>query len=114
MNAEFSDVPVLKRSADYQFVERLAHLEGRIESLDQLEVRISKELEDLRYLVLESTKQTQQIMENQEIYQPTLKSINRIIDAGLVLRWIVLFTIGTLAAVGTVATAWDAIRSWIK
>jgi len=114
MNVELSNAQLLKQSTDYQFVERLAHLEGRIESLDLLEVRISKELEDLRHLVLESTKQTQQIMENQEIYQPTLKSIDRIIDAGLVLRWIVLFTIGTLAAVGTVATAWDTIRSWIK
>lgn len=114
MNSELSNAPVLKRPMDYQFIDRLAHLEGRIESLDQLEVRISKELEELRHLVLESTKQTQKIMENQEIYQPTLKSIDRIIDAGLVLRWIVLFTIGTLAAVGTVVTAWDTIRSWIK
>lgn len=104
----------LKRSTDYQFVERLVHLEGRIESLDQFEKRIGEELEELRYIVLESTKKTQQIMENQEIYQPTLKSIDRIIDAGLILRWIVLFTIGTLAAVGTFATAWDTIRSWVK
>lgn len=113
MKEESSDW-ILRRTTDYQFVEHVARLEGRVETLEQVDEKLREELDELREMIRETTETSHRILNSQEVYTPTLDSINRLIDAGLVLRWIVLFTIGTLAAVGTLATAWDTIRSWIK
>lgn len=105
---------ILRRTTDYQFVEHVARLESRVENLEQVDEKVRAELDELHKMIQENSVTSQKILDSQEVYTPTLNSINRLIDAGLVLRWIVLFTIGVLAAVGTVATAWDTLRSWIK
>jgi hypothetical protein len=105
---------ILRRTTDYQFVEHVARLESRVESLEVVDEKVRLELDELREMIKETTETTHKILSSQEVYAPTLNSINRLIDAGLVLRWIVLFTIGALAAVGTVATAWETFRSWLK
>lgn len=113
MKEESSDW-ILRHTTDYQFVAHVARLEERVETLEQVDEKLREELDELRAMIRETTETSHRILNSQEVYTPTLNSINRLIDAGLVLRWIVLFTIGTLAAVGTLATAWDTIRSWIK
>ena len=105
---------ILRRTTDYQFVEHVARLESRVEMLEQVDEKLRTELDELREMIRETAETSRRILDSQDVYTPTLDSINRLIDAGLILRWIVLFSIGALAAIGTVATAWDAIRSWIK
>jgi len=105
---------ILRRTTDYQFVEHVTRLEGRVKALEQADEKLRVELDELHTMIRETAEMSRRILDSQDVYTPTLNSINRLIDAGLVLRWIVLFTIGALAAVGTVATAWETIRSWIK
>lgn len=105
---------ILRRTTDYQFVEHVTRLEGRVKALEQADEKLRVELDELHTMIRETEEMSRRILDSQDVYTPTLNSINRLIDAGLVLRWIVLFTIGALAAVGTVATAWETIRSWIK
>ena len=105
---------ILRRTTDYQFVEHVARLESRVEMLEQVDEKLRIEMDELRELIRETAATSKRILDSQDVYTPTLDSINRLIDAGLVLRWIVLFTIASLAAIGTAATAWDTIRSWIK
>lgn len=111
---EDSEDWILRRTTDYQFVEHVVRLETRIEQLETADQRLSVEMEELKTLVLKTMQSVDKTVEMQANYQPTLHSIDRVLGAGLVLRWIVLFVIGTLAAVGTVATAWDTVRGWIR
>lgn len=113
MTEETSDW-LLRRTTDYQFVEHVARLESRVEAVEQVDEKLRLELDELREMIRGNAETLRRILNSQDVYTPTLDSINRLIDAGLILRWIVLFTIGSLAAIGTVATAWDTIRSWIK
>jgi len=101
---------ILRRTIDYQFVNHIAHLETRVVELETVDQRMNDEMKELQGLVREMAGSIQKMAD----HQPTLQSIERILSAGMVLRWIVLFTVGTLAAVGTVATAWDTIRGWVR
>lgn len=103
---------MLRRTTDYQFVERIAHLEERQISTEEIDKRIQEELHEHRAVLKDITEQLHGISKIQQEHLPTLESINRILSAGLVLRWILLFTVGTLAAIGTAATAWDVLRKW--
>lgn len=111
---EETDDWILRRTTDYQFVEHVVRLETRINQLETAEHQLFVEMDELKTLVLKTMQSVDKTAEMQASYQSTLHSIDRVLGAGLVLRWVVLFMVGTLAAVGTVATAWDTVRGWLR
>lgn len=103
---------ILRRTTDYQFVERIAHLEERQISTEEVDKCIQEELREHRAVLKNITDQLHLISQTQQEHLPTLESISKILTAGMVLRWVVLFIVGTLAAIGTAATTWDVLRKW--
>lgn len=49
----------------------------------------------------------------QDRHEDSMNALDKVMGAGLVLRWIVIFVVGSIAAVGTVATSWEAIQKWL-
>lgn len=105
------DIHLLRREMDRLYQERLAHLESRLEGLEQ---RVDEELVETKAVMRTMTAQVQKIIDYQHRHEPAMDSFESVVKAGLVLRWIILFVVGTLAAIGTTATAWEAIQKWIK
>ena len=74
---------------------------------EELEREVRKELEDMHGML-------RQIVDYQSLHEPALKSLDNIMGAGMVMRWVVIVIIGSMAAIGTAATALEAVRAWLK
>lgn len=113
-----SERTMLRRDMDRIQSERLAHLETKLEELEDWVQRELKDMEELhklewneqRQVLNLMTRNVQKILDRQQEQEPAMKSLEKVIQSGMVMRWIVLFVITTLAAIGTGATAWDAIK----
>lgn len=92
----------LRREMDRQLLDRLLHVESKLEARDS---ETGVEMTEIRL-------QLQHIVDWQKSAEPALKSIQTVMSAGVAMRWIVLFVVGELAAVGTLATAVEAIKRW--
>lgn len=104
------------------YADRFQHLESR---MDNLEERIRQELEDFetrntakldeeRGAINSITRNVQRILDQQAANQPALANIQKIINTGIVLRWIIISVVGTLAAISTIATGWETFKGWLK
>ncbi len=117
-NDQNSELTMLRREMDRVQSERLAHLETKLEELEEWVQRELKDMEELhkrewneqRQVLNLMTRNVQKILDRQQEHEPAMKSLEKVIQSGMVMRWIVLFVITTLAAIGTGATAWDAIK----
>lgn len=99
-----SEVRFLRREMDRNFSDRLLHLEQSTEELAQ---KVRTELESIHITL-------RQLVDCQEDHEPVMKYLDHLVGAGLIMRWMVIFVVGTLAAIGTAATAIEAIRGWLK
>lgn len=102
---------VLRRATDQDYRDRLKHLETRIDEIDQ---RINEELMENHRMMEFVTHQMQKIIDRQAQYEPAMEAMQKVVLGGMAMRWIVLFVITTLAAIGTGATAWEAIQKVLK
>lgn len=51
------------------------------------------------------------IVQNEQT--PNIKTINRIIDSGLAMRWVVIGLVGLLATLATLATAYETLQRYL-
>lgn len=115
---ECHDVP--RRELDHFFLARLDRLTERIEDLDtrvqaelqDLDQRISQRTDETRQVLHVMTANIQRIFDRQHAQEPALDTLRLVVSAGLAMKWIIVTVIGVLAAVGTAATAWDALSKW--
>lgn len=99
-----ADLRYLRREMDRTYADRLLRLETHTEELER---KVRKELEDMHGTL-------RQIVDYQSLHEPALKSLDNIMGAGMVMRWVVIVIIGSMAAIGTAATALEAVRAWLK
>lgn len=120
MTAEEDRTP--RRELDHVFMARLASLEAR---MDNLQARVEEELremdarddgrwEEQRRVINNVTHNVQRLLDRQQAQQPALESITTLLHASIALRWIIITVVGTLAAIGTAATAIEALQRWTK
>lgn len=99
-----SDAHYLRREMDRVYADRLLRLE---QNTEELERKVRKELEEIHGSV-------QKLLDCQAIHEPILRSLDHIVGAGMVMRWIIIIVVGGMAAIGTAATAIEAMRKWLK
>lgn len=97
------ELKYLRREMDRTYSDRLMKLEQHTEELEQ---KVRDELQSINMTL-------QHLVSCQKYQEPTIKSLTYLLSAGLVMRWAVILVVGTLAAIGTAATALEAVRSWI-
>lgn len=102
-----------RRTTDYVFVERLAQLEEKVRHLQESFEHLQSDIESTKQITHSSHEDIEEILETQKQIKPSIDCIQRLVSAGMVLRWVIIFVIGTLAAIGTTATALDVVRKWI-
>lgn len=105
------EVVLLRRELDRQYTERLAHLE---EQLNIMESQFNDDLADMKTNLHRLTLDLHDLVMRQTDHEPIMQSLERIVGAGIVLRWTVIFIIGALAAIGTAATAWESLQRWLR
>lgn len=44
----------------------------------------------------------------------SMDALDKIVGAGMVLHWTIIFVVSTLAAIATAATGWEALQKWLK
>ena len=117
-----SELALARREMDRIQSERLQHLETK---LDDLEEWVRKELKEIdetnerewneqRQVLNMMTRNVQRILDRQSQHEPAMDAMEKVIHSGMVMRWIILFVVTALAAIGTGATAWDAIKGLLK
>ncbi|MCO5763750.1 MAG: hypothetical protein NHG36_19990 [Chromatiaceae bacterium] len=113
-----SERNMMRREIDRIHTDRLVHLETKLETLEEWVRRELQTMEDVherewneqRQVLNLMTRNVQKILDRQAEHEPAMEALEKVIQSGMVMRWIVLFVITTLAAIGTGATAWDAIK----
>jgi len=108
------DYPILRRNADFQFVERLTQLEEKLKLYHEVQQELQKDLDRIDQSIQSSLVKINTVIDIQQTYKPTIDSFSRVMSAGIVLRWTVIFVIGTLAAIGTMSTAIEVVQKWMK
>lgn len=94
------EVNLLRREMDHQRQERLAELERRIDALADGLALLSRQMET--------------IINSQTQYAPTMDTLQTVMRGGVMIKWIIVLAVGTLAAISTGATAWDALQKWLR
>lgn len=105
------ELALLRREMDRDLRERLMAVEAR---QDELERRMVVEREEDREVLRGIAASLQRIVEQQGAQAPTLETIQNVVRAGLVVRWLIVTIVGCLAAIGTAATAWEVTQRWMK
>lgn len=95
-----SELNLLRREIDHQRQERLAELERRIDALADGLALLSRQMET--------------IINSQTQYAPTMDTLQTVMRGGVMIKWIIVLAVGTLAAISTGATAWDALQKWLR
>jgi len=95
-----SELNLLRREMDHQRQERLAELERRIDALADGLALLSRQMET--------------IINSQTQYAPTMDTLQTVMRGGVMIKWIIVLAVGTLAAISTGATAWDALQKWLR
>lgn len=122
MSEPDSERTLLRRDMDRIQSERLAHLETKLDDLEDwvqrelkdMEILHEKEWSEQRQVLNLMTRNVQRILDRQAQHEPAMKAMEKVIHSGMVMRWVILFVVTSLAAIGTAATAWDAIRGLLK
>lgn len=98
---------MLRREVDRHQLERIARIEQQISALEHNLSGMHDAMQSLKV-------DLHTITARQLAHEPTMESLERIVSAGVVLRWAVIFVVGSLAAIGTAATAIEIMKSWLK
>lgn len=117
-----SERNLLRREMDRIQSERLAHLETKLDDLEEwvrielkdMETMHEKEWNEQRQVLNLMTRNVQRILDRQAQHEPAMNAMEKVIHSGMVMRWIILFVVTSMAAIGTGATAWDVIRGLFK
>lgn len=113
MNDDSADW-ILRRTTDYQFVERIAHLEAQQINNEEIEKRIQEELKQHRETLADISQKLNVISAMQAAHEPMMHSLDHLVGAGMVFRWVVIFIVGAMAAIGTATTAWESVHKWFR
>lgn len=97
------ETALLRREWDRDIRERLRDLERR---QDHLEHTITDKMGEIRL-------ELRRLLEQQAEQGPALDALNKMVNSGLALRWLVIGVVGLLASLATVLTAWEAVRKWL-
>lgn len=95
-----SELALLRREMDHQRQERLAELERRIDAMADGLALLSRQMET--------------IINSQTQYAPTMDTLQTVMRGGVMIKWIIVLAVGTLAAISTGATAWEALQKWLR
>jgi len=106
-----AEVTLLRRELDRQYAARLAHVEAQLTALEK---QVNEDLAAVMTALQSLTLDLRTLVARQTDHEPTMQALERIVGAGMVLRWIVIFVVGALAAIGTTATAWDSLQKWLR
>lgn len=91
---------LLRREVDRQRQDRIDHLERRLDEMTAMMTAISKQMTT--------------ILERQTQYAQTMDTLQTVMKGGVMIKWIIVLAVGTLAAISTGATAWEALQKWMK
>jgi TolA-binding protein len=94
------ELVLMRREMDRQRQERIDHLEHRFD--------------EMTAMITEMSRQMTTIIERQTQYGPTMDTLQTVMRGGVMLKWIIVLAVGTLAAISTGATAWDAMQRFFK
>lgn len=95
-----SELALLRREMDHQRQERLAELERRIDAMADGLALLSRQMET--------------IINSQTQYATTMDTLQTVMRGGVMIKWIIVLAVGTLAAISTGATAWEALQKWLR
>jgi hypothetical protein len=109
--SEIDEATLLRRELDRNHAERIAQLE---KELDDLESRVIKEIAGMKLDMHTIKLDMKAMLSGISAHEPTMQSLEHIVGAGMVLRWIVIFIVGTLGAIGTAALAWESVNKWFR
>lgn len=117
-----NETALLRRELDRQFGVRLQRAEERIDRLEEqiaaaildFERRMMAELNSNRVHIGDLSHNVQQMVDRQNQQAPAMAVVVQMVQSGMVVRWLIMGLVGILAALATVATAWEAIHKWFK
>jgi len=95
-----SELALLRREIDHQRQERVAELEKRIDDMAAMLATLSRQMDT--------------IISSQTQYAPTMDTLQTVMRGGVIIKWIIVLAVGTLAAISTGATAWEALQKWLR
>jgi hypothetical protein len=115
-----NETALLRRELDRQFGIRLQRTEEQIDKLDEqvaaaildFERRMMVEFNSNRIHVGDLSHNVQQMMDRQNRSAPALDKVVKMVQSWMVMRWLIMGIVGIVAALATVATAWEVIRKW--
>lgn len=90
------ELVLLRREMDRQRQDRIDHLEHRLDEITTMMTAISQQMTT--------------VLERQTQYGPTMDALQTVMKGGVMIKWIIMIMVGTLAAISTGATAWDAVQ----
>lgn len=64
--------------------------------------------------VIEIRQEMKSIKKSQDAQRPALDSLQHVVSAGLVMRWIFIGSIGIMSTIAVGITAWDSIKNYFK
>ncbi|HOW75604.1 MAG TPA: hypothetical protein PK959_06690 [Candidatus Competibacteraceae bacterium] len=105
------EIVLLRRELDRQYIQRLQRLEDRLELV---ETQNGQQFNGLEQQINQVSQQLRDLSEQQSEQAPLLVALNRIVQSGLVLRWMLVGVMGLLAALATLATVWEGFQKWIR
>lgn len=94
------ELVLMRREMDRQRQERVDHLEHR--------------LDEITAMMAEMSRQMTTIIDRQAQYAPTMDTLQTVMKGGVMIKWIIVLAVGTLAAISTGATAWEALQKWLR
>lgn len=95
-----AELNLLRREIDHQRLERVAILERRIDEMAEMITTMARQMDSL--------------IERQTQYAPTMDTLQTVMRGGIVIKWVIVIVVGTLSAISTGATAWDAVQKALR
>jgi chromosome segregation ATPase len=106
-----TEIQLLRRERDHHFEFRLQRLEDRLEKLED---EVDKQLREMERSLSQLTTEIHELVKLQEQQGPALVAMNRLVQSGLVIRWLIAAGVGVIATAATLATAWEAMHRWFR
>lgn len=120
--SERRDTSSLRRELDRQYVMRLQRLEDRLDSLEKQATNQAHTHEtkfdnfiycmDKRFGHLDAL--VNDVRKVQYEQQPSLETLDRIVQSGVTLRWMITAAVALLATIAAVATSMDTLQKWMN
>lgn len=95
-----AELTLLRREIDHQRLERVEKLEKRIDEMADMISTMAHQMDSL--------------VDRQTQYAPTMDTLQTVMRGGILFKWLIVGVVGTLAAISTGATAWDAVQKALR